>query len=369
MGVFIIAWARISFLIALACAGSTHAFAADAETTDVEVLERGTYAVPIDRTHPKYPNKAASKWIEGYVVLSFVVQEDGTVGEIKVLDAVPKGYFENPARRSVQKWIYEPATQDGKPIVQAKTKVLLSFQLGGRPIGASGRFIKHYKRAFKALEVDDLDLAMLELDEIEKKELKGLYEVYYLHLLKAHIKIAEDNSREAIWYLIRATRSSNGAIEEATYLKALGLLYALQIEDSQLVEALSTYEKLVESESLEANDPIHKHAQEVRTALDSMKPLVVAGKLDEACSECEKPDLLQWTYTLYRDAFTFETISGRIDWFELYCGYHWAKIKFEPELAWKLSENWGKCDLYVYGKSGTIFRLIEEWQTANHNSN
>lgn len=78
---------------------------------------------------PRYPAKAREKGAEGKVILQAVIRKDGTVGEVKVLNA-PEGDlgFAEAATESVRKWRYEPARLNGEP-VDVYFTVVVDFQL------------------------------------------------------------------------------------------------------------------------------------------------------------------------------------------------------------------------------------------------
>jgi len=63
-------------------------------------------ATPIVRIEPKYPVQAARDGKEGWVKLSFTINEVGGVEDVTVLDADPKRVFDREARRALGKWKY-----------------------------------------------------------------------------------------------------------------------------------------------------------------------------------------------------------------------------------------------------------------------
>ncbi|QIZ77188.1 energy transducer TonB [Ferrimonas lipolytica] len=92
-------------------------------------MARDGDATPIVRIEPRYPVKAARDGKEGYVVLSFTINELGGVDDVKVIQAEPRRLFDQEARRALRKWKYKPKIVDGKPVKQPAQQVRLDFSL------------------------------------------------------------------------------------------------------------------------------------------------------------------------------------------------------------------------------------------------
>ena len=86
-------------------------------------------ATPIVRIEPKYPVQAARDGKEGWVKLSFTINEVGGVEDVDVIDSDPKRVFDREARRALSKWKYKPKIEDGKPMKQYGLTVQLDFKL------------------------------------------------------------------------------------------------------------------------------------------------------------------------------------------------------------------------------------------------
>lgn len=87
-------------------------------------------ATPIFRIDPKYPPEAARDGKEGWVELSFTINEVGGVDDVEVIDAEPKRIFDREAKRALRKWKYKPKVVDGVAQRQPGLKVRLDFTLG-----------------------------------------------------------------------------------------------------------------------------------------------------------------------------------------------------------------------------------------------
>lgn len=92
-------------------------------------MQRDGEATPIVRIEPRYPIQAARDGKEGWVRLSFTINEMGGVEDVDVIEAQPKRVFDREARRALRKWKYKPKIVEGKPVKQFNMKVQLDFKL------------------------------------------------------------------------------------------------------------------------------------------------------------------------------------------------------------------------------------------------
>ncbi|MBU2917588.1 TonB family protein [Psychrosphaera sp. F3M07] len=93
-------------------------------------LIRDGDATPIVRIEPKFPSKAARDGIEGWVQLTFEINEIGGVENVDVINSEPKRVFDREAKKALRKWKYKPKMVDGKAQRQTGLTVQLDFKLG-----------------------------------------------------------------------------------------------------------------------------------------------------------------------------------------------------------------------------------------------
>lgn len=86
-------------------------------------------ALAIVRVLPRYPSRALSRGVEGWVLLEFAIDELGQAIEPIIVDADPKGMFGRAAISAVKKWKYRPMIEDGRPAVRYGVRQLISFQI------------------------------------------------------------------------------------------------------------------------------------------------------------------------------------------------------------------------------------------------
>jgi protein TonB len=83
---------------------------------------------PLGRIAPVYPIAAKRRGIQGWVKVKFVVNEQGAVERITIVDAKPPGVFDRSVRRCVSKWRFNPGTVEGLP-VKAWVETTVRFEL------------------------------------------------------------------------------------------------------------------------------------------------------------------------------------------------------------------------------------------------
>ena len=80
----------------------------------------------LSRIAPVYPDQAQTQRIQGRVIVEAMVMEDGSVGDLKVVQGHP--LLAQSAVDAVKRWRYRPFMLDGKPI-QRETTITIDFRL------------------------------------------------------------------------------------------------------------------------------------------------------------------------------------------------------------------------------------------------
>lgn len=83
---------------------------------------------PISTGAFKYPPSAKRDGVKGYVVLSVLVEIDGSVNQVQVLESNPTGIFDAAALQGIRAWHFEPAQYKGD-IVKVWAKQKIRFDL------------------------------------------------------------------------------------------------------------------------------------------------------------------------------------------------------------------------------------------------
>jgi protein TonB len=85
--------------------------------------------VPLIRTPPVYPTRALQRGIEGFVVVSFTVDELGRVVNPSVVYGEPAGMFDRSALQTIVKWKYAAKIEDGTPIPVHDVQQRITYEM------------------------------------------------------------------------------------------------------------------------------------------------------------------------------------------------------------------------------------------------
>jgi protein TonB len=82
----------------------------------------------VKRSPIVYPELARKQGASGYVLLNVLIDENGRVEDVEILESKPKVVFDIAATNTVRKWKFEPATYMGKKVKVWATKKI-TFKL------------------------------------------------------------------------------------------------------------------------------------------------------------------------------------------------------------------------------------------------
>ena len=80
------------------------------------------------RIPPVYPLQAKHRGVQGWVRVRFVVDEQGNVGSVSILESRPPGVFDRNVIQCVSGWRFKPGTVEGTA-VKAWAETTIRFKL------------------------------------------------------------------------------------------------------------------------------------------------------------------------------------------------------------------------------------------------
>ena len=85
--------------------------------------------VPSERSAMAYPKRARKLGVSGYVLMNLLINKNGNVEKVKVLESEPADVFDDVAVSGVKTWKFKPAQYKGEAVkVWAKQKVRFDLQ-------------------------------------------------------------------------------------------------------------------------------------------------------------------------------------------------------------------------------------------------
>ncbi len=308
-------------------------------------------ATPIKKVAPTYPKVAARKKQEGWVRLSFIVKEDGSVDLPIIEDSSGIESFEKAAKNAVKAWVFDPATRNGKTIEQCRNSVQLNFKMNKTTKGASRRFVKQYRKIIQLIHDKELIEAKQALDELAKKPRQNFYEDKFFFNVKASYFQAMGDNRQELANLKKLIPTGKDYLPKDSYVYSITRAFQLALLNNELSSTLYFYNKLKQfDENSETIAKLTPYIEKINTLIYSSDPIFVAAQINER---------KHWNHYLTRKNFTFANIEGKLNSVDIRCDNHFSTYALESERQWSIPENWGKCQLFVKGEQGVKFNLIE----------
>ncbi|GGF54552.1 energy transducer TonB [Alteromonas lipolytica] len=308
-------------------------------------------AQPVKRVDPKYPVSSARKGQEGWVAVSFVINEDGGVEDPVVQDSSGLKAFEKATLQAVKRWQYSPAIQDGKPIQQCRNMVRMDFRLQGK-LGVTRKFLRQYREVTDAINAKDLALAAEKLTEMKDDQLWNHIESAYFWLADSYYaKAIQDDARE-LKSVRRATIIENESIKKSTRQYLLQRRFVLAVNLSEYRDALETYNKLVELAGDDQSQlaQLSLYADQVRELMTSTEPMIRKASID---------DEGRVFHELSRNAFELNIAQGDLHEVQIRCDNKLSRFTAVSQSQWHIPSTWGHCSVFVSGTPGAEFEVIE----------
>ena len=323
------------------------------------LIETVIDAKPIKRKEPKYPLADALAGNEAWVVVSYVVEPDGSVAYPLVESSSGGKRFEKSALRAVKSWQYQPAMSNGEAIQQCKTRVRLDFTLAGKP-GARKKFIIKYKGILKHIDKKELTEADKLLTKLRASKNWNLYEDAWYWLAKSDYYAAKSDDINELESLLHIIGNRDDYLPKQTYALVLSKIFILDVKLNRYAYALETFERIKNL------DPESEQVTKFQTYVDKIKTLAKSQQLIAVAGTLDKQDF--WQHKLLRSSFGFNGIKGQLNKMDIRCQNKLSTYQISEQKTWDIPASWGHCTVYVYGKKDSKFKLVELPELTNNSS-
>jgi TonB family protein len=157
--------------------------------------------------------------IEGWVHLRFTVTEQGATTDIQIVDADPKGYFEQSARKAVEKYKYKPRIENGTAMARRGSRSCSPTSCANDAGWEEASMIRQMFRPMRALAALLLALGVADSALAEARAMPG-----------ASTKVVQPVRRWAYRFLERAF----AALDQEKNDEALAALDEMRQKDRRL---------------------------------------------------------------------------------------------------------------------------------------
>ncbi|WDE10024.1 energy transducer TonB [Thalassomonas haliotis] len=329
----------------------TQSVSTPAPTAKVKQIATITDAVAQHRGAPRYPADEARSGREGWAVLSYVIETDGSVSNILVEESSGRRSFDRAAVKAAKKWRYQPAIENGKPVQQCHNRVKIDFSIKGANSSVSRKFLRRYKDILALIEKDDLVLAKEKIDQLKTFKQWRLSEEMYFSLARASYARKTGDKALELASLKRALAADSNRLNPEFQLSTLQHIYNLNLSQNRLHDALATYDKITSTAKDESQiKPFKDSKNAVEDFIHGGQDIILNGALKENNA---------WNHTLVRKAFSLTNIKGSLHKLDVRCANKRHVFTVENNTSWEIPESWQRCSVYVYGEKKTEFQLIE----------
>lgn len=338
---------RLTTLLPAFCL-STGIYAAQPETQTLATL---ISAEPVERAAPKYPLNAAKRGHEGWVRVSFVIDEEGNVKDPIVHDSSGLKSFEKAALKAVKKWKYSPAKLDGEPVEQCDSKVQLDFKLSNDEKGVTRKFLRQYRALKDAIVEADMALAdelFAEFGEVHYNMAESLHAA----VVSAMYYEAKGNQNEMIRQLEIISSQGHRYLNDEAYFALASKLLLRRIENNQIAEVLELIDLINKhvDEDTQGFEVVKNLKNKVDAHIKNSEQLIVKGKVE---------DERAWHHKLLLNKFDLISQDAPLERIEIRCQNKRSTYGGVKQQGFIIPESWGQCHIYVDAAPGTAFSLVE----------
>jgi TonB family protein len=284
--------------------------------------------------------------VEGWVVVSLMVDPQGRPFEAGVVSSTGNRTFERLAVQAMEHASFTPATLNGTA-VESVYETRYTFVIDDLKPGARPGFIKSYKALQAAFQTGDREAADAAMGKLK---VTTLYEDAYYGLAQYNYAARWGDDSQRAQALSRAL----GGAQFLTPQERQGAQVAnlnLLVQQHDYYDALQMWQQLQSS----AIDPgirakLEKIVAQIRSLRTTPGSYTMSGTIPEGGA---------WGVHLFKRSFHAAAASGVISQVKLRCQKGFASFAFNPDLLYNVAAKYGQCTLSLEGTPGTELTLTQ----------
>lgn len=308
-------------------------------------------ARPIEVSEPKVDPTAG-----GWVHVSYIVQANGAVGEVVVLDSSGSETLEKSVVEAVTNWKYQPATLNGEPVPQRLDDRLVVVKWSPGDRASREKYEALFTHVIQLIKDRHYDAA--ELNLVRARDDGAVTHAAWarIHLLLSYIDEGRGDKARQIENLLAAIPYAQYSFKISDVDIMVRTLFKLQVDLKMYRAALDTHARLKRAGGLDKDGNIERIARQLSDLVAGTDGFAVGAEIEQRGSSTANAS---WHYEILRRRIAFTEVDGMLDTFEVRCATHIFADKIDTEREWTLPEAWGDCILLVFGQPGSRFKLLE----------
>jgi TonB family protein len=295
-----------------------------------------------------YPFHAVWGGLEGWVVLTLMVDSTGKPRDVIVRDSSGSQAFEGAAVRAVDRMTFEPGRRNGTP-VDASFTFKMKFAAGEPEKKAWPYFVESYRNLMKAVKARDKPKADKHLARMDILT-RNLYEEAFANFARYYYHVAwgtPEQQREDLDAAI-ANERQPVYLPKDLFVTALFKKFKLDVAASDLGEALDTWEVLEPLASPDMRQNVQKVVDEILAIQAGNQPTRISGVVN---------GLGRWSTALLRNRFNVVVKQGSISDVALNCPRKNLTFKFQADMQYSIGSGKDRCEVVLIGEPGTSFEF------------
>lgn len=311
-------------------------------------------ATPIKNSNRSIPRERnRSDRLEGWAMLSYIIDTDGLVKEVVAVDVSSKGDYVTPSLKHLRSLRFTPATRQGKPVVSTRTQ-FISHKVtlyGSNNEGISPSFSKRYNAVDKLLGQQQFAEAKAPLAELQDTNTYNLTE----QALSAWL--------HSIYYASQNDWPAYGqSVKNATYLRAyMPTKMAIRTSQNLLewhkfknqpADAIRTLYRMTDIDNAEIDQQTHQAMLlPLLQQIDEQPEIKINTTLNQAGA---------WLHMMSRSVFSLDFNQGELQKVELRCDDHWQPLVAAKVDKFIIPQSDYSCSVLVTGRPGAEITFVEQ---------
>jgi hypothetical protein len=309
--------------------------------------ESATPPVPLELPAMNSPTDALNMPTEGWIKFRYTVRADGTLADIRALDAMPPQLPTQPVLEAAKQWKFKPAQNGGKPIDWYNNESIIAFDNESVPLEASPTFSAAYVAVDELLRAQKYTEAQTASERLLGTASR-LYEIGLAQAQSAFVRVRLSDLHGAYEAIQRATDPRIVTMQDSQLAEALRIRFGIEVQLGRVTEALETFARR-EALGAPADENLSARAATIEEALKTDAAIAVKGRVGQAA----------WAHIPTRRTFTIADVEGEINEIQAECDRRKQVIPFQADVDWTLPPGWGSCTLFVAARNNTTFSLYE----------